>query len=454
MNHTMRNPQGFIEQYDEVFKMEVPDRLILENNADTDRIDIKCNKLMSYSGSLGCGKYICHQYGLGLPLEQIAAALRKELPVIRDAIGFVRANSVEHANAWVVYGSGRRIYGFAGLVFLLLPAEDVAVFAELITPLAGQRGYLFDLLSNAFIDGHQMGQQHSVDKYSLPWTNPMLAVLALPAAQRGAALVRHMDYWCSLMRPFGWKPEAKPNDIPFFNDFAFEVALAVCAYDIDDSAFHEHPYYPRDLVSYYRTHLRHTRDAWRPLGQGAGVAVIAPPAPVKADLARSRRKQLARWVELVCDGATDATDAVLEQIGRPRRISEIDELMCALSDFDHAIHVDLNDGDTLAIQTGMLTDARGLTGYEAPAGPWSGLVRCGATLRDLAAWSQARGYCLIDLDGDDDAWHAVLVRSAYQAELLALSAELGMQAEPVQATDTTPETLDWRALAEQSPLVG
>ena len=46
-----------------------------------------------------------------------------------------------------------------------------------------------------------------------------------------------------------------------FCDFAFEVVLAVCGWDIDDSSFADHPYYPADLVRYYRENVRHSRDA-------------------------------------------------------------------------------------------------------------------------------------------------------------------------------------------------
>jgi hypothetical protein len=45
-----------------------------------------------------------------------------------------------------------------------------------------------------------------------------------------------------------------------------------------------------------------------------------------------------------------------------------------------------------------------------------------------AAWVKERGYHLLDLDGDDDAWHAVLVQAKYHEEFLALSEQLGMTA--------------------------
>lgn len=56
------------------------------------------------------------------------------------------------------------------------------------------------------------------------------------------------------------------------------------------------------------------------------------------------------------------------------------------------------------------------------AGPTIEILLFGAT------WFQARGYRLVDLDGDDDAWHAVVVKAEQHDELLALSLQVALTA--------------------------
>ena len=69
-----------------------------------------------------------------------------------------------------------------------------------------------------------------------------------------------MSNWPALMRLFGLeiKPKAFHDLFPYFD---FEIALAVCANDIDDSGFRDHPCCPRELVDHHRTHARTTGDA-------------------------------------------------------------------------------------------------------------------------------------------------------------------------------------------------
>jgi hypothetical protein len=285
-----------------------------------------------------------------------------------------------------------------------------------------------DLLVKAFVPAHALAKKYKPNKYTDPWTAPVLRALALPAGDRPAALAAHMKNWTRLMRPFGWKPglDTRPGGDRLFCDFAFEVALAVCGWDIDDSGFAAHLYYPRDLVEYYRANVRHTRDAWRAEGAGAGVEIVAPPPPVKSDLAKTRRKGIARWLELVADGDQDAVEAVLEAIGKPRKIKDLDELFAALGESGVAIHADIKDDATLAAQADALSGARGLREFDGPAAPPAGPARCEALLQAWNGWLAERGYRLAAIDGQDDAWHAVIVRAAYVDELAALSRELGI----------------------------
>jgi hypothetical protein len=422
----MRNPHGFDKRFEKNFSEDLPEQSLLSEDYEQKSDQIKCNRLKSYC-TRDFVSYTSFQYGYGIAVGDIIKSVEKSLPRMRAALAFVLSHSSEPEDAvWrPIRGIERQAYDMAAFTFLLMPAEQAADFVPLISSNDRDRGYLFDVLASAFIQGRAVAKKYKADKYSAAWTNPILSVLAAPIEQRAAGLAAHMKNWCRLMRQYDWTPTPKIDDYPF-NEFAFEVALAVCAYDIDDSSFSDHPYYPRDLVEYYRANLRDTRDAWRPKGQGAGIPVIAPPPPAKADLSKSKRKNVARWVELVSDGNNDATEAVLEAIGKPRKFKDIGELMEALNDSSQAIHADIKDDATVVYQASVLAAARGLGEYEAPVDPPQGPARCSAALLHFARWLRERGYRLIDLDGQDDAWHAVLIKAEYEAELQALSDALGL----------------------------
>jgi len=179
-------------------------------------------------------------------------------------------------------------------------------------------------------------------------------------------------------------------------------------------------------VTWYRERLRHSRDAWRAEQAGAGIEITPPPPPTRTELARTKRKGIARWIELVADGDQDATETVLETTGKPRKIKDLDELLFALGEAGVALHADIKDDATLAAQIDALGSARGLDEFECPASPPAGPARCTALLRAWDSWLAERGVRLVAIDGDDDAWHAVVVRDAWLDELRALAGELAI----------------------------
>ncbi|MEW6373618.1 MAG: PoNe immunity protein domain-containing protein [Pseudomonadota bacterium] len=387
-----------------------------------------------------------HQYGAGQAIASIKAEMLPRSTLMAENTEFARANGDgRFSDFYAVDGTMRASVAFTALALLLVEQPKyLEVFPRLLSPVVDQRSYLMDLLIKAFISDHAIAKKYKADKWVSPWADPVVRVLAGPENARAEGLAACMKNWRRIMRAFGWKPNldtAIGKDL-LFCDFAFEVALAVCAYDIDDSSFNDHPYYPRDLVEHYRANVRHTRDAWRPEGVGAGVPVVAPPPPKKADLAKSKRKAVARWVELACDGNVDATEAVLETVGKPRKFDEIDELMEALGEASQAINADIKDDETLAIQAGRLAEDRGLGEFEAPSGPPFGPARCTATLLAFAEWMGARGYRLVDLDNGDDAWHAVVVKAEYYDEFIALSGQLRIAArDPVEIHEAARQAI-------------
>ena len=349
------------------------------------------------------------------------------------AAEYVRAHGVEfdiNLDGYLIGGNWREYFQFSGIALLLLESQgDLKNFDSLVSEGNYYRGYLLDLLIKSFIPEHTIARKYASSyqaKAAQVWTHPVTRALALPAVDRPAALASFMNRWERMMRPYR---RGRYGEERLIAEFAYEIALAVCAYDIDDSSFNSHPYYPAELVRHYRQNLRWTRDAWRAEGVGAGVPVIAPPPPKKADLSRSRRKNLARWVELVSDGDVDATESVLERTGKLRKVKDVCELMAALQEEGQAIHADIKDDGSVSSQVEALAEARGLGEFEGPAEPPAGPARCVAVLRAFAGWVAERGYRLVAVDDEDDAWHGVLVKAEYHAELLTLSAGLGVNAQ-------------------------
>ena len=370
------------------------------------------------------------RHARGDSIEAIGAEIVRSLAILGAVFEYADRSGPQlqqdHGGAPRLAGERRDSVAYAALALCTLETpQQLSAWAGLVDARPGRRAYLFDLLAKSFVPGYRMAASYKPDRFQAPWTDPLLRALALPAGARAAALAAHMKNWCRLLRPWGWKPS---GDNLFFH-FAYEVALAVCAYDIDDSAFSGHPYYPRDLVQWYRTHLRHTRDAWRPAGTGAGIRVEAPPLPARADLAKSKRKGIARWLELAADGDADALDATIETAGRPRRVDDSGELLSALYENGHAIRADIKDDDTLEMTACELAQARGLGQFDGPPGPPFGPARCEAVLAALAAWVTPRGYRLFRIASDSDNWNAVLVRAGYTDEFLVLSDSLRIRFE-------------------------
>jgi hypothetical protein len=427
--HLFRNPSGFTERYEAYFASATK-ATDLDRYQKIPATNLR-RQLLERSWAMGrFARYITHQYGRGDPLKLLVEEVADVLPVLMQDAEYVRVHGSETNPDLKTFrpikGTRREDFQFSAFALLLGSGASLQEYVDLVSTAGQDRGYFFDLLVKSFVPDWQFAKKYKTDPYLRPWTVPILRILGSPSSGHATSMAGHMLNWCRLMRQFDWKPDPRPDDLIFFDDFAFEVALAVCAYDIDDSSFNDHPYYPRDLVEYYRANLRDTRDAWRPKGQGAGVPIIAPPPPAKADLSKSKRKNVARWVELVSDGDNDATEAVLEAIGKPRKFKEIGELIEALNDSSLAIHADIKDDATLVYQASVLAAARGLGEYEAPVDPPQGPARCSAALLHFAGWLRERGYRLVDLDGQDDAWHAVLVKAEYEAELQALSGALGL----------------------------
>lgn len=349
---------------------------------------------------------------------------RKPVDVEQIALLFLLTSNAQELNAWI---------------------STMVLKTDL-----GQRLPEIDVLLNAFVP-----ELVTVPKKYPKWTGPTTpwlrsccdkfrVVLAQTTPEaRTAALVRYMNNWGRMMKPADWKPSRtycelapdgravdprSPGDNLFVH-FAFEVALVVCAWDLDDSALRDHPDYPRDAVDYYRAHVRHTRDAWRAEGAGAGIVMDPPLPPKKADLSKSKLKGYARWLELVCDGDKDAREAVIDSAGRLRSLKKAaGEVLAALAENGQGVCADIKDDATLEAQIDSLLEARGLEGFDSSKVSGAGPARCEALLQCVQDWLTAgsRGYRFHRLDLGDDAWYGLMVRDTFAVELVELGQTLGL----------------------------
>jgi hypothetical protein len=432
VRYPLRSPQESVASYDNRFKRYAGERALelqamLDHEADTLE-EWRKHKIASSI----CEDFMKRarlMHGRGDPLNEIQAILISDL---------------QHALMLKHQGYGGLIprllyrdrFDYFAIVFLLLPEQtqlkDLLSFT-MLEP--NERFYMAEVIIKAFVPDWQMANKYTRKHdiaMQLPWSDPILRILGMPAEARAAACAKHMQDWERIMKPwlpYNWEPTTEHTgkiNSDVHVDFAFEVALAVCAYDIDDSSFRDHRYYPRDLVDYYRANLRYTRDAWRAEGVGAGIAIDVPPPPQRVDLAKSKRKGYARWVELISDGNKDATESVLEVTGKLRKIKDLFEVSTALAEADIAIHADIKDDDTLENQLEALIHDRKLTGYIPIQEPEAGVARCEALLTQAKGWFSTTAYRLIPLPLDEDAWSAVIIKADYVSEFKTLSQDLGL----------------------------
>lgn len=428
---TMRDPDGDLKFYNE--SVEEYAKNLLRPFVEKDPCE-KLRKSLYFENLRNVAESLRFRYGRGDSLTEIQEFFDKEgWPFYQKSIAALSESVTPSGEPYPNFHD-ITIYEYAPWEVLTLmafficknPSAEHLLNHQLWLD-ADEPCRMIDVLMKAFVPDYpyRADYKYKSTQFRDTWMTPLLSALAQPAEKRDAAVAEHMGNWHRLMRQQGWKPKRAPTD-SLWCHFAFEVALAVCAYDIDDSSFKDHPHYPRDLVEHYRQHLRHTRDAWRPIGVGAGIELPPPTPPKRVDLARSKRKNFARWIELVCDGYDDAVESVLEATGKPRKVQDLYALLDALQEAGHVIHADFKDDSTLAAQAEELAHARGIGPFESPDEPPQGAARSTATLRALDAWATPRGYALLDVDGQDDAYHAVLVKSEYCAELLALGKGLGL----------------------------
>lgn len=389
-------------------------------------------------------------YAVGEPLDKLLAQMRADWPLLVALRDFAQRRCEElGVTDWDMYGvdSWRNRYG---LWLWLLLEDDVArvrAVVSLCCPSAQQPRFhrqqfaVLEALYDAFLpDGLPSPSQH--DKpYWVGW-NKLAQALGGDRALQQAGINRYMARWNQMMKPLGWKPERRYPlrdaeglviEQPFtypgtFMHFATEAALAVCALDLDDSAFCDHPYYPKDLVEHYRAHVRVPRDGWRVQGAALRLPVPVPPPRKKIKLHSSKSKGVKRWLELVADGNQDTVEQALQEVGRVRSLkTQLWTALGALREGGSAACADIKDDTELESQMDTMLEERGLEGFDASGLPGEGVQRCEALMQALEAWLLTQPYALLQPPQDADGWVGWLVAREHLDEYLRLSEALGVR---------------------------
>ncbi|QDQ25449.1 DUF1911 domain-containing protein [Chitinimonas arctica] len=285
---------------------------------------------------------------------------------------------------------------------------------------------LFDILLKAFVPHYAYAKKYQPQRNQDGYEIPVITAIVGEEAKRQSALASFMGNWPKLMKPYGYR-EHFSEQVSAFTHLPINAGLAVCAYDIDDTPFRDQLFYPRELVAYYRAHIRDTRDAWRACGIGAGpeLPFIPQLAPRKVHSLKPA-EAYARWVELACGDDATATAAARMALGKRKTMPELGSVMEALSALGMGTFADLKDDATLAHQAEQLCVARGLPPFVAPPAPPEGPARCSALLSALTAWLAEHGKRLVVVDDGGDAWQAVCVRAEDEVQFLELCEQLSV----------------------------
>ena len=327
---------------------------------------------------------------------------------------------------------------------LTLPADDLEHY--LWKPLLEhtepkERVYTLDYLQSAFRQDYKTARKYTRNKFAHVWADPVHKALTQNADNIEAALAQLMESWADRLSdlvPLNWNPwkdgqhDSVAKDgrkmfaFPNF-DFAYEIALAVCAFDLDDTSFRDHPYYPRDLVDYYRANIRNTRDAWRE--PGAGPTLDLEPYQVKRiNLSKKKTKGFRRWLDIASDGDPDAVGEALRKLTNLRKVKNLDEVIGVIGDYGIALAVDMKDDETCESELIRIINER-KTGakYSPPVTQHkAGAGRCGELIDHAREWVAAHGFRLLQLS-EEGEWHAVVINQIWEEEFRELSKKLGIE---------------------------
>ncbi len=370
---------------------------------------------------------LLHRYARGDSLESLRQYFHEGYrPTLEQAIGLSAKFFPDHALRMHFEQPASWMLLFGLVCF----DEDGALMAHLdnwFTPDCNP--VLYAMVRKAFVQGAIYDPKliyKDKDK-AMPHEEQVVSALLQPASTWPHALGAYMKQWPRLMKPYGYRESVEENR-GAFDYFPLHLGLAVCAFDVDDSGFRHLPYYPHELVDYYRSHIRNTRDAWRSVipHPGEGLPEGAKPQPKKTYVL-NKTEAYGRWIELVCGGQPALVDAARQALGKRKTMPAIDLAMEALASVGLGIHADLKDDTTLAAQATALCHSWKLSEPSISDTAQQGPARITLILDALQDLDTTQGQRLAVIDDDSGNWNAILFSYAHEAEFTTLCQQLGIQ---------------------------
>ncbi len=257
---------------------------------------------------------------------------------------------------------------------------------------------------------------------AIPHEEQLVSALLQPAASWPHAFGAYMKQWPKLMKAYGYREHVEP-DRHRFEFFPLHLALAVCVFDVDDSAFRHLPYYPHDLVDYYRTQVRHKRGGT--IDPAIGLPDAARPQSKKT-YALSKAEAYARWLELVCNEQPDLIAQASKALGKRKTMPALDATIAALASAGLGLHADLKDDATLGAQAQALCQSWQLPTPPMQADGPHGLDGVTAILNALDESDTQGGQRLAMFDDGGDNWSGLFYSCHHEAEFALLCEQLGL----------------------------
>jgi hypothetical protein len=129
--------------------------------------------------------------------------------------------------------------------FAILFRVDDSLWQRLLTCIGNEgRDALFEALAGT----RSLNRKRATGLLHAKIVHPLFDSIAAAGEQRGNLIKKYLEDWYGALKNAYWIGTHTRADGGFFGYWAVEVVGVVAAFGMDDAAFRDMPYYPRDLV--------------------------------------------------------------------------------------------------------------------------------------------------------------------------------------------------------------